>query len=141
MINDWRLQRSPNTTWFLFVMCVAVSRVTDADSEQRLCLVFLRYFASVELPPSPYPNNDNLDCTGTFVIPILQVQQWQNNMVCCNYWLYTRVTLLQSFLNLIMFTDDPLATHINTSATHLEVGSILKMLYHSMQWKGKAVYA
>lgn len=48
-----------------------------------------------------------MDCTGTFVIAR------QYGFVAIIDFTHTRVPLLHSFLNLIMFTDDPLATHKN----------------------------
>lgn len=88
-------------------MCVSVFRFTQVHSEHRFCWVFWRY----------------LPCTELSSLSLIKYQHGLHRhlcncktiWVCCNYWLHTltRVPLLHSFLNLIIFTDDPLATHRN----------------------------
>lgn len=55
---------------------------------------------------------------------------------------HTQMTSKEVFeLNDIFWLSFGYSFKYNMSAADMEVGSILKMLYHSTQWKGEAVYA
>lgn len=119
-IKFWFTERKANKLWVMIWGCRGLQALHDfylscvfqyLDSlkyiQNRLCRVFWSYLA----------------CTELFLLSLIKYQHGLHRhlcncktiWVCCNYWLHThtRVPLLHSFLNLIMFTDDPLATHKN----------------------------